>query len=74
VILGRSAALWAGLLGALLNVIGLIVVVATNTALDAAMVALFAGLNGLGLAVIGIFANVNATGTYFGRGGGLGRR
>jgi hypothetical protein len=68
-ILGRAAALWAGLLGAVLNVVGLVVVVATNTALDANMVALFAGLNGLGLAVIGIIANVTTTGSFFGRSG-----
>jgi hypothetical protein len=67
-ILGRSAALWAGLLGGALNVVGLVVVLITNTPLDANMVALFAGLNGLGLAIIGMVANVAATGSLLGRG------
>lgn len=66
-ILGRSTALWVGLVGAVLNVVGLVIVVMTGTPLDANTVALFAGINGLALAVIGVVANVAVTGTFFGR-------
>ena len=66
-IAGRATALWAGLVTAVLNVIGLVYVVATNAPLDPTMVALFAGLNALALAVIGLLANSVATGSYFGR-------
>jgi hypothetical protein len=66
-IAGRPTALWAGLATAVLNVIGLVYVVATNSPLDATMVALFAGLNALALAVIGVLANSAVNGSYFGR-------
>lgn len=66
-ILGRATALWAGLLGAALNVAGLVLVVASGHTLDANVVALFAGIDGLGLALIGILANVAVTGTAFSR-------
>jgi hypothetical protein len=73
-IYGRSTALWAGLVAAVLNVIGLLWVVVSGAPLDANTVALFAGLNALALAIIGVLANVSATGTAFGRGmGGRGR-
>ena len=68
-IAGRPTSLWAGLVAALLNVIGLVYVVVTATPLDANMVALFAGLNALALAVIGILANSAVNGSYFGRSG-----
>ena len=67
-ILGRSSALWVGLAAAVLNVIGLIIVVQTNQPLNAQTVALFAGINALVLAIIGLVANQGVTGTYFGRG------
>jgi hypothetical protein len=63
---GRATALWASLIQAVLNVLGLIIVVATKQPLTVEIVALFAGLNTLGLAIIGILANVLATGTAFG--------
>ena len=66
-ILGRATALWASLIQALLNVLGLIIVALTNQPLSVELVALFAGLNVLGLTVIGILANVVVTGTAFGR-------
>ena len=64
---GRATALWAGLLGALINVVGLAIVVATNQPLNAQVVALFAGLNALGLAIIGVIANQSVTGSYIGK-------
>jgi hypothetical protein len=67
VIAGRPTSLWAGLVAAVLNCIGLVYVVVTATPLDATMVALFAGLNALALAVIGILANSAVNGSYFGR-------
>ena len=66
-ILGRSTALWGGLIAAVLNVAGAVVIVTTNHPLDASVVALFAAFDGLALAVIGILANVSATGTAFSR-------
>ncbi len=66
-ILGRPTALWAGLVAAVLNVIGLVIVVMTGQPLNADTVALFAGLNALALAVIAILANVAVTGTFTGR-------
>ena len=66
-IYGRSKALWAGLVGAVINVVGLVVVLVTGQPLTAEVVALFAGLNGLALAVIGMLANESVTGTYLGR-------
>jgi hypothetical protein len=68
VILGRATALWAGLVGAVINVVGLVLVIVTNQPLTPEIVALFAGINGLALALIGVLANVAVTGTYFGRG------
>jgi hypothetical protein len=68
-IAGRPTALWAGLVGAVLNVAGIVYVVVTNTPLDANMVALFAAINGLALAVIGILANQAVNGSAFGRAG-----
>ena len=64
---GRATALWASLIQAVLNVLGLIIVVTTKQPLTVDLVALFAGFNTLGLAIIGILANVMATGTAFGR-------
>jgi hypothetical protein len=66
-IAGRPTALWAGLVAAVLNCIGLVYVVVTATPLDANMVALFAGINALALAIIGILANSAINGSYFGR-------
>jgi hypothetical protein len=68
-IAGRPTSLWAGLVAAVLNCIGLVYVAVTATPLDANMVALFAGLNALALAVIGILANSAVNGSYFGRAG-----
>lgn len=73
-IYGRSTALWAGLVAAVLNCIGLLWVVMSGAPLDANTVALFAGINALALAIIGVLANVSVTGTYFGRGPGAGGR
>jgi hypothetical protein len=66
-IAGRSTALWGGLIAAVLNVAGAVVIVTTNHPLDPSVVALFAAFDGLALAVIGILANVSATGTAFSR-------
>ena len=73
-IAGRSTALWAALVAAVLNCIGLAWVVMSGVPLDANTVALFAGINALALAVIGVLANVSVTGTYFDRGPGVGGR
>jgi hypothetical protein len=67
VIAGRSSALWGGLIAAILNVAGAVVIITTNHPLDASVIALFAALDGFALAVIGILANVSATGTAFSR-------
>jgi hypothetical protein len=74
VIYGRPTALWAGLLGALLNLVAIGWSVATNAELTPEMVALFAAINAVGLAVIGILANVAVNGSMLGRGDGQGRR
>jgi hypothetical protein len=67
-ILGRAKELWAGLLTALLNLVGAGIILASGLPLDAATVAVFAAVDGVVLAVLGILANQNATGTAFGRG------
>ncbi len=66
-IYGRPAALWGGLVQAVLNVIGAIIVVYTGQQLTAELVALFAALNALGLTVIGVLANQAVNGSSFGR-------
>jgi hypothetical protein len=66
-IAGRSTALWGGLIAAVLNVAGAVVIITTNHPLDASVIALFAAVDALALAVIGILANVAATGTAFSR-------
>lgn len=66
---GRPTALWAGLLGAVLNLLAIAWSVYTNAELTPQMIALFAAFNSLGLAVIGILANVAVNGSMLGRGG-----
>jgi len=73
-IAGRPTALWAGLFGAVLNLIAIGWSVYTNAELTPEMVALFAALNAVGLAVIGILANVAVNGSMLGRGDGQGHR
>ena len=67
-ILGRATALWAGLVGAILNLAGLALILATGQPLTAEVVAFIAGLNGVALALIGMAANVAVTGTFLGKG------
>ena len=66
-IYGRPKALWAGLVGAVINVVGLVLVLVTGQELTAEVIALFAGLNGLALAVLGMLANEAVNGSYLGR-------
>ena len=73
-ILGRAKELWAGLAAAVLNFIGLVIVLATNQPISPALVAVFAGANGLVLAIIGMIANQSATGTFISRMSYKGRR
>lgn len=56
-ILGRNAGLWSGVVAAAVNLVALALVVVDGRPLDAATVALFAGLNLFLHLVVGLVAN-----------------
>jgi len=64
---GRSTALWAGLVGSILNLLALGWVAFSGQQMTTEMVAFFAAANSLALAVIALLANQSATGTWIGR-------
>ena len=66
-IAGRSTALWAGLIGAVLNLLALGWVAFSGQEMTQQMVAFFAAANSLALAVIALLSNQSATGTWIGR-------
>jgi hypothetical protein len=66
-IAGRSTALWAGLIGAVLNLLALGWVAFSGQEMTQEMAAFFAAANSLALAIIALLANQSATGTWIGR-------
>lgn len=66
-IAGRAAALWLGLIQAVINVIAAAVVLITGTPLTVEMLGLFAALNAAGAAIVAVVANQTTTGTWISR-------